>query len=422
MKVLYIHQYFNTPSEPGGTRSYWFAKELIANGHQVVMLTSRRKSQQESFIERITIDGIDVIYVDNPYNNQMGVMGRLWSFLKFMVVSAWLGLKEKNVDLVYATSTPLSVGIPALLIKWIKGTKYIFEVRDLWPEVPVQMGAIKNKFIIRFLEWYEKTIYKSASHVVALSPGMRDGVIKYGISPGSVSMIPNMAKKDEFFVRARSYEVANTYKINTNHFNAIHFGTMGTANGLKYLIDAASYLQEHGISSIDFIFMGKGREEPELMKLCQERQLNNVRFLGRYPMDIVSEIVNVCDCSIVSFADLPILYTNSPNKFFDSLSAGKPLVVNSAGWTKDIVEKHNCGVYVDPQKPEDLAKMLIKMSENSAWLSVMSANSRRLAEEVYDKTILCKKFVDVMERFGSQKRRYASENVQEQPFTRTLQG
>jgi glycosyltransferase involved in cell wall biosynthesis len=314
--------------------------------------------------------------------------------------------------MVYATSTPLSVGIPALFIKWINGTRYIFEVRDLWPEVPIQMGAIRNKLIIKFLQWYEKLIYKSATHIIALSPGMADGVIACDIAPSKVSMIPNMAKKDEFFVRPKNHEFAKIYQINTNHFNAVHFGTMGTANGLEYIIDAALNLQEQGVTNIDFILMGKGRVEPQLMKMCQEKGIKNVKFLGRYPMDIVSEIVNICDCSIVTFANLPILYTNSPNKFFDSLSAGKPLVVNSAGWTKDIVEKHNCGVYVNPQKPAELANTLIKMSQSPDMLQVMSANSRRLAEEVYDKTILCKQFVQIIEQYDSKKKKtFTSENV-----------
>ncbi|MDQ3290630.1 MAG: glycosyltransferase family 4 protein [Bacteroidota bacterium] len=405
MKILYIHQYFNTPREPGGTRSYWFAKELVANGHEVVMLTSRRKSQQQKYIERKNIDGIKIIYVDNPYNNQMGILSRFWSFFKFMVVSTWLGLKEKKVDLVYATSTPLSVGVPALFIKWINGTRFLFEVRDLWPEVPIQMGAIKNKLVIKGLQWYEKLIYQSASHIVALSPGMAQGVMDYGIKPEKVSMIPNMAKKDEFFIRQLNHEFAKAYQINTNHFNAVHFGTMGTANGLKYIIEAALHLKEQGITHIDFIFLGKGRVEPELMNICQEKGLTNVKFLGRYPMDIVSEIVNICDCSIVTFLNLPILYTNSPNKFFDSLSAGKPVIVNSAGWTKDIVEEHNCGVYVDPENPAELANVLLKMSRHPEWVQDMSGNSRRLAEEVYDKSILCKQFVRIIEAFDEQKRK-----------------
>ncbi|QMU27344.1 glycosyltransferase family 4 protein [Adhaeribacter radiodurans] len=401
MRILYIHQYFITPNEPGGTRSYWFAKELIANGHQVVMLTSRNKQQE--LVEKKLIDGIEVIYVKNPYSNNMGIISRLWSFFRFMLLSTWLGLRQKNIDLVYATSTPLSIGIPALAIKQFKGIPYIFEVRDLWPEVPIQMGAIKSSFIIKLLNWFEKKIYTSAKHVVALSPGMRDGVIKTGITPNKVTMIPNMAKKDEFFVRAKNWEVARTFNLNTNHFNVVHFGAMGIANGLEYLVKAAAVLKEQSIHNIDFVFLGEGKTEADLKKICESQHLTNVKFLGKHPMKIVSEIVNICDCSMVSFSDIPILYTNSPNKLFDSLSAGKPLIVNSAGWTKEMVEKHNCGVYVDPQKPEDLANMLIKMAANPVWLQEMSVNSRRLAEEVYDKTILCKKFVNVIEAYNVQK-------------------
>ena len=401
MKILYIHQYFNTPSEPGGTRSFWFAKELIARGHEVVMLTSARKNQQEKFIQRKAVQGITVIYVNNPYNNNMGVFSRLWSFFKFMMVSTWLGVQEKNVDLVYATSTPLSVGIPAMFIKWINQTRYIFEVRDLWPEVPIQMKAIKNKLVIWVLRRFEKQIYRSAEHIVALSPGMRDGVIQTGISPDKVSMIPNMAKIDKFYSRAKNAEVAMAHSIDIHQFNAVHFGTMGTANGLKYIIDAATHLKQKGADHIRLLFMGKGKTEAELKQLCEQRELHNVTFLGRYPMDTVSEIVNLCDCSIVTFADIPILYTNSPNKFFDSLSAGKPILVNSAGWTKDIVEQFACGAFVNPQSPEALADMLLQMAARPEELEVMGRNSRRLAVEVYDKSILCKKFVEVIEAFDA---------------------
>jgi len=232
---------------------------------------------------------------------------------------------------------------------------------------------------------------------------MRDGVIKTGITPNKVTMIPNMAKKDEFFVRAKNWEVARDYNLDTSHFNVVHFGAMGIANGLDYVVKAATVLKERDIHHVDFIFLGEGKTETDLKEICESKKLTNVKFLGKHPMKTVSEIVNICDCSLVSFADIPILYTNSPNKLFDSLSAGKPLLVNSAGWTKEMVEEHNCGVYVNPQKPEELADMVIKMAANPAWLQEMSINSRRLAEEVYDKTILCKKFIKVIEAYDVQK-------------------
>lgn len=400
MKILYIHQFFLTPAEPGGTRSYWFAKELIANGHEVTMLTSC--SAQNEFLVRKKIEDIDVIYIKNPYDNKMGIAARLWSFIKFMFSSSWIGLQQKNIDLVYATSTPLSIGIPALIIKYLKGTNYIFEVRDLWPEVPIQMRAIRNKLVIKILRWFERTIYKHSLHIVALSPGMQSGVIESGTNPSKVSMIPNMAKKNEFFVRAKSLSIAEYYGINLNHFNAVHFGAMGKANGLEYVIDAAIILKENGVNNINIIFLGEGKIESKLRELCQIHRLTNVKFLGKHPMKEVSEIVNICDASIVSFANIPILYTNSPNKLFDSLSAGKPLIVNSAGWTKQMVEENKCGIYVDPTNPAELANGLIKMKEDNEWVEIMSLNSRRLAEETYDKSILCKQFVSVVEKYNVQ--------------------
>ena len=146
MNILYIHQYFLTPQEPGGTRSYWLAQELIKNGHQVAMLTSSAKFQEE--IKELNIDGIKVIYVKEDYDQNMSITRRLKAFVKFMYKSSMIGMQQKNIDLVIATSTPLTIGIPALVLKWFKKIPYIFEVRDLWPEVPIQMGAIKNKWII----------------------------------------------------------------------------------------------------------------------------------------------------------------------------------------------------------------------------------------------------------------------------------
>ena len=163
MKILYIHQYFITPEEPGGTRSYWFSRELVSRGHKVVMITSTNKNHQVP--QKINIDGIDVIYVKNEYSNYFSPWKKVLSFIKFVVSSIKQACKERNVDVVFATSTPLTVGIVALWLKSRKGWKYIFEVRDLWPEFPIQIGVIKNKFVIRILRLLEKKIYEKAQYV-----------------------------------------------------------------------------------------------------------------------------------------------------------------------------------------------------------------------------------------------------------------
>src|SRR5690554_3528059 len=215
MNILYIHQYFKTPREPGGTRSYWITQELLNNGHQVTMITADPKATQKR--REVMIDGIKVIYLKEAYNQDMSVFTRLKAFLGFVWKSITEARKQKDIDLVIATSTPLTVGITALYMKWFKKVPYIFEVRDLWPEVPIQMGAFKSPLIVKPIRWFEKAIYKNAEHVIALSPGMQDGVIKY-ISKEKTSMIPNMAKMDEFWPREKNYELMRVLGLKNDSF------------------------------------------------------------------------------------------------------------------------------------------------------------------------------------------------------------
>ncbi len=390
-KVLYIHQYFKTPNEPGGTRSYWLARELMQNGYEVTMLTTGHSHTEK--VKTSIVEGIKVVSFSVAYNQSMGIKDRLKSFTSFMYHCSRYALKNSNsYDFIFATSTPLTVGIPALLAKWFKNKSYIFEVRDLWPEVPIQMGAFKNPLIIKTMRWLEKTIYKNAAHVIALSPGMQDGVLKY-IPKDKTSMIPNMSKKDEFWPREKNLALMKEIGLREDCLKIIHFGSLGVANGIDTVINSAYLLKNE---KIQFLLLGAGSTEKNIRSKIKELDMHNVLFCERTPMKMTSEIVNICDVSLVSFKDLPILFTNSPNKLFDSLSAGKPIIVNSAGWTKDLVENNRCGIYCDPKDPKNLADKLVALSQNKALLQEMGENSRRLSEEVYDKSILVKQFVNVV--------------------------
>ena len=399
MKIIYIHQYFCTPDEPGGTRSYWFAQELVKRGHHVVMITSTNAAHPSA--GRVEIDGIDVVYVKNEYSNYFSPLRKVWSFVKFMGASIRQAGKEKEVEVVYATSTPLTVGVVALWLKWRRGWKYIFEVRDLWPEFPIQVGAIKNRLVIQVLRWLERKIYAKAEYVVALSPGMMDGVLQAGTPKEKVCVIPNMSKPEEFYSHEPSSEIMERFGLRRDKFNIVHFGSMGVANGLMYIIDTAKLLREQGVEDVNFVFVGDGATLPKLQAEVEREDLKNVQFLGAHKMSVVSEIVNCCDASITSFLDLPILYTNSPNKLFDSLSAGKPIIVNSAGWTKELVEKENCGCYVNPNEPQDFVDKIMKMKDNEELLSIWGKNARRLSIEVFDRAKLSKQMAEVVEKYGN---------------------
>jgi glycosyltransferase involved in cell wall biosynthesis len=399
MKILYIHQYFGTPDIPGPTRAYWNCKQMMDNGHEVVVIRSSRKNK--SFLKNENFDGIKIISLKVKYSNSMGVYRRFLAFLKFMTFSTWFAMKESDIDLVVASSTPLTIGFPALILKKVKKIPYVFEVRDLWPEVPIQMGAVKNKYVILVARWFEKTIYKNASKIIALSPGMKDGVISTGISSDKVEMIPNMSNIDIFYKRPHKKKLLNQFGVSNKSFKIIYFGALGLANSIDYILEAAKLLKD--INDIEFLFIGEGAMLKNIHEEKNFHKLDNVKYLGFFTLEETSEVVNLCHVSIVTFGNLPILGTNSPTKLFDSLSAGKPILVNSAGWTKTLVEENDCGLYVDPESPEDLARKILYLKNSPEILTKMSENGRKLAETDFDKSVLCDKFYGVVENILSQK-------------------
>lgn len=395
MNILYIHQYFLTPQEPGGTRSYWISQELIKRGHNVTMITGTNNALHKEPKEEM-VDGIRVIYLPNQYSNYMGAGKRILSFVKFMFRAILAGWKQKDVDLVFATSTPLTVGAVAIALKWTKGWKYVFEVRDLWPEGLIQEG-ITNPVVVWALRLLEKMSYHKAEHVIALSPGMKDGVMKVGTKDGDCTMVPNMSKPDKFFPREPNMDIVKQFDIKLDKFNLIHFGAMGFDNYNEYIVEAAKLAQEQGKDKLNFILLGDGSTVPTIKKMISDYGLKNIQYLGNHKMNVVSDIVNCCSACIVSFRNIPILATNSPNKMFDSLSAGKPIIVNSAGWTKDLVEEENCGCFVNPEKPQDLVDALEDMANSPEKCKTWGENSRRLSVEKFDKSILSAKVADVLD-------------------------
>lgn len=359
------------------------------------MIAGRQNREKNREVK--IIDGIKVVYFNAPYDNAMGMTRRVTTFLKFMFWSTWELLNQKKVDLVIVTSPPLSVGFPVLIQSLFNKAPFLFEVRDLWPEVLVQMGKLKNPILKKIAYAFEKQIYKKARHVVALSPGMKEGIVTTGVAPQKVSVISNMAKIDRFWPRAKDIFIFEKFKLNPTSFKVIYFGTLGYANGLDNFVNAAKLARLKHIEDIDFVLIGNGAMKIRYEEAKNKEEINHLMIHDTLPMDEISELVNACDVSYVGFSHVPVLKTNSSNKFFDTLSAGKPVIINYDGWMKDIIEKGECGIAVHPTDPDDLLKGIIALKENPETVKKMGQNARRLAETQYDKSILCRKFADVVE-------------------------
>lgn len=399
MNVLYLHQHFATREGAGGTRSYEFARHLLAHGHQVTMVTAHRHAGGISDERYQQIDGIDVISLGGHYSNHLSVAGRVREFLRFTWRASRLRLRDlpAKPDVVIATSTPLTIGIPGRVQARRLKVPFIFEVRDLWPQAPIEMGALRNPVAKWLAHRLERWCYRHADHIIALSPGMTAGVVAAGTDPAKVTTIPNASDLELFNPALRDRSLLEQFGV-ADRFVGVHGGSMGAANGLMYLVDAATVLRDRGIDDIAFIIAGYGGTRPKLEEACAERGLTNVVFTGSIPRKELGAIVSSCDVAVVSFANRPVLATNSPNKLFDALAAGLPAIVNSAGWTRDLVGDHDAGTYVDVTKPEELADALIVLRDDAELRARQGRNSRALAETTFARERLATQFREVLER------------------------
>lgn len=400
MRILYIHQFFATrESSLGLIRSYEFARRWIAEGHEVTVITSSSRLPEEFdrklFAEGV-IDGIRVRSVRVRYSNYMGYARRMWSFALFTVGATFLAATSGKHDVVFATSTPLTVGIPGWVAAALTRTPFVFEVRDLWPEAAIQMGALKRDGLIaRAAKLLERFLYRKAKHVIALSPGMAEGVLAEGVPAERVHMIPNSADLDLFYPAPKDHAFLASLGVPEGAFVVGYAGAIGPSNAVEaQMPEAAHTLHERGRDDIVFVIAGDGKCLPKLREMVEG--LPNVRLVGSLPKKDVPVLTRSADVLMTLFADVPILATNSPNKFFDGLASGRPMIVNSNGWTKDLVEQNRCGVYVPAGDGVALADAIERLAADRDLLEEMGRNARRLAEERFSRDDLADQALAVL--------------------------
>ena len=382
MKIVYVHQYFRKPKQGGALRSYYLAKALINAGHTVELLTAYNGKEYY----REDVEGIQVHYLPIAYDNRFGPAKRIISFLKFTFSSIQLALQIKNIDLCYATSTPLTVGLVALALKKFRDIPYYFEVRDLWPAAPIQLGFIRSKLMQQVLYALEHYLYRQAEKVIALSPGMVAGIKPYKPAD-AITLLPNMADC-QFYISA-SPPRQNYH----DSFIICYVGALGRANRLQFLLDIAKACQEEGLNQVEFRIAGTGAEADVLQAKAEEMNLKNITWLGYLNQEQVRNCLATAHATYTSFDTHPILQTNSPNKFFDSLAAGKLTIVNTLGWLQDLAEAHACGFYADPLQPQTFVQQLKPYLESPDLLLQAQQNARKLAESKFSREELTKQFI-----------------------------
>ena len=408
MKILYFHQHFSTPAGSTGTRSYQFAQKLIERGHEVTMICGSSKIGKSGLtgepvkgIRRGKVDGINVVELDLSYSNYDSLIKRSLVFLKFALKSVKIALSS-DYDLLFATSTPLTAGIPGIVMKFFRRKKFVFEVRDLWPELPKAMKVVTNPivlFMLSVLEWFS---YNTANACIGLSPGIQEGIRKRTRNKNkTIKMLPNGCDLDLFVPTSsknRSFFKNNIPNFDEDDVICLFTGAHGLANGLDAVLDAAAVLKKQNANNVKFLFIGDGKLKPKLMQRAKDENLNNCIFLSPVPKTELADVVNNADIGLMILDNVPAFYYGtSPNKFFDYISAGLPVFNNYPGWLSDMISENNCGKAAEPGNPEAFANALIEMSSDRKALKQMGNNARKLAERDFNRDDISNKFVSLLE-------------------------
>lgn len=401
MKVLYFHQHFSTPKGSTGIRSYEMARRLVARGHQVTMVCGSYGGGETGIalpfingMRRGEVDGIDIIEYDLVYSNSDGFLKRSMTFVRFALRSIGVALTERY-DLAFATSTPLTAGIPGIFARWLRGKPFVFEVRDLWPELPRAMGVIRNPLVLGAMSFLEWVSYRSAHRLVGLSPGIVDGIARRGVPRGRIALIPNGCDLNIFAGEAEPWRPE---QVKSDDLLAVFAGTHGIANGLEAILDVAAELKRRTREDIKLLLIGQGKLKPALQERTRREGLDNVLFHEPVNKARLAGLMAGTDVGLQILANIPAFYYGtSPNKFFDYIAAGLPVLNNYPGWLAGMIRENQCGFAVDPENPQAFADALEQAANERSALLAMGKRSRLLAEREFDRERLSNRFVDWLE-------------------------
>lgn len=399
MRVLYVSQYFVRGDQPGGVRHWYHARALAARGHEVNVVTSFVQHKERHVpdeyrgrrIVRSTEDGLVVwrTYATPGYGRDL--RSRLANYLSFAFWALVAGLRAKRPAVVVASSPSLPAAAGAAVVAFVRRAPLVLEVRDLWPDSAVAMGLIRRGSALdRVASAVEGFCYRRAAHVIALTEGIRDGVVAKGVPPERVTLITNGVDLVDDAPAPADVPVAD------EAFVAMYVGAHGTYSSLGTVLDAAERLR--GDPSVHFVLVGGGDQKAALQADADRRDLVNVLFVDPVPKREVPAWLARADVCLLPYQDRPLFAGALPNKAFDYMGAGKPVVAAvPPGELSRLVERSGCGFAIPPEDPDAMAATIRSLAADRALAARLGAAGAGFVCTHYDRRVLAERFVDVVE-------------------------
>jgi glycosyltransferase involved in cell wall biosynthesis len=400
MHVLLIHQAFASLDEAGGTRHYEMAVHLVEHGHQVTIisspvsyLTGKSSSRQVRWKEQqIPQPGITILRAYTYQALHKSFIHRVFSFFSFMFSSFWIGLGVKNVDLVWGTSPPIFQGVSAWLLARLKRVPFLFEVRDLWPAFAIAVGVLKNHLLIYLSEGLERFLYRHADRLVVNSPGFIQYVSERGAR--RIELIPNGADPGMFTINESNREMREQWGL-ADEFVVLYAGAHGMSNDLGLILDTAEQLLSY--SNIRFVFVGDGKEKLNLQQNAIQRNLTNIIWAPPVPKNQMAQVLAAADACIAILKPIEMYKTTYPNKVFDYMAAGRPVLLVIDGVIRQVVEAADAGLFAQPGSPDALSKAVMQMANNPVRARQMGANGRDYVHQHFNRARLAESLMDLLE-------------------------
>jgi len=415
MHILLVHQAFASLDEPGGTRHHELARYLVQRGHRVTVIASpvsyltgtspltptpspSPRGRGGRGVPAGDGEGSEVRILRAATYQALhrSFVHRVFAFASFMVSAFFLGLGVRNVDLVWGTSPPIFQGWTAWMLARLKRVPFLFEVRDLWPTFAIAVGVLKDPLLIRLSLWLERFLYRHADRVMVNSPGYVDHVTDRGAR--RVELVPNGADPAMF----NPVEDGSAFRLShrlEGKFIALYAGAHGMSNDLGVVLEAAGLLARTN-PSIQIVFLGDGKEKPGLQTRAVEMGLANVTFLPPVPKKEMAAALAAADACIAILKPIEEYKTTYPNKVFDYMAAGRPVILAIDGVIRQVVEAAGCGVFARPGDPAALAEAIRALAVDPRHSQAMGMDGRRYVEAHFSRSTSAEKLGKILEEMA----------------------
>ncbi len=408
MRVLFLTHYFHPEGNAPGTRVYELCRRWVAMGHDVTVITGvpnvpngvAYEGYRNRLLQRECVDGIETIRVWTYLAANKGAARRILNYLSLMLSATVAALFVRKPDLVIATSPQFFCGWAGVWVSRLRRIPFILEVRDLWPESIVAVGAMRAGRWLRFLEWFEKRMYAAATRIVTVGAGYRDQLTDRGVATERIDIVPNGVDRGLFADRGGGAALRDKYDLG-GAFVCSYIGTIGLGSGLEVVLRAARLLRAEGRDDIKFVLVGDGAVREELERRARQEGLKQIVFTGRQDKRMIPEFLSMSDACLVHLLRRDLFRSVLPSKIFEAAAMKKPIVLGVEGSAAQIVRESNAGICIEPENERELVEAVKQLARNPGLTDRMGRAGIESIATVYDYDRLAEKYAEIIERVGA---------------------